>query len=179
MKNSKILAGVAVCSVLGLAILPVAGPVLAVDTENANTTVNVRIGETITLAMTGSNPTNIDATPGGAAATATQTATVSTNSAGGYNLTLSMIGSDQKLNNGGNAIDPVTSTALGGDEWGYSLDSGTTYSAVPVVGAPVTIDTAAGAVTGQAKTVTFGAKVTSALPSGNYTNQVVYTATTK
>ena len=71
----------------------------------------------------------------------------------------------------------TSSNSLSDNSWGYSIDGGTTYHAVPKLG-----DTAATVYTSDNSQITtlsipvvFGVKTDSNLPSGAYTNDVVYT----
>lgn len=86
-------------------------------------------------------------------------------------------------NSGGvnKTIAATTSSSLSDNAWGFSTNSGSTYYAIPASTAtPASIYNEMTAQTA-AKTipVTFGVKIDSSIPSGTYTNDIVYTMAAK
>ena len=78
-------------------------------------------------------------------------------------------------------IAATTTTALDNNSWGYALNSSSTYYAVPKKDATAaTIYNATAAQTSALSVpVKFGVKVDNNIPSGTYTNDVLYTMTPK
>jgi len=157
-------------------------------TAACTTTVQVTVGSMLTLANSKGALVDLGTiTPGGAASVPVKdTLTVVTNNAAGYVLKLSMVGTDKNLNrdttSGGSAatfIPTAGGAALGSASvsgWGFSQDSGTTWAAVPAVGAPVTLKTLNAPTVGDTTDVYYGAQASAAQASGVYKNDVVYTA---
>src|SRR5688572_14365295 len=85
----------------GLMLAPLAA---GAATNSANTVINAELESVI--AVTSSSPVTLSITPvtGGVQTTASDTVSVSTNHAGGYNLTLADANSTTTLANGGNTI---------------------------------------------------------------------------
>lgn len=174
------------------------------DTDN--TTINATIAPVIS--MTTVSPVTIALTPtsGGVVTSASDTVTVDTNNATGYNLAINDSDSTLTLANGGNNFAASSGTktspiALANNTWGYAVNSGTTgigtngfdaaystetnngsstskWAGITASGAPVMLKTTASTAVADTTTVWFAAKATTALPSGTYTGQVTYTATT-
>ena len=77
-------------------------------------------------------------------------------------------------------INPTTGSALVNDSWGYSIDSGTTYHAVPSnTGTPVQVYNSSQAAYNDLVHIKYGVKTDYNLPSGKYVNDVVYTVAVK
>lgn len=184
--KTRISALVAVGAVAGLALVPLGTTVSAATTDTEDATVSVLVGSTITIDTVTPTANIVNAVPdSGTPGSVAQTVTVSTNNSTGYTLTLSMVSSDANNGNlvgtGSNVavITPVATTgALANNTWGYNTTGGTSsFSAVPASGSAVTLKNTATPVSGEATSVTYGAQITSALPSDTYSNDVTYTAT--
>ncbi len=192
--------GTGLAGVASLAILafPVMGAAAATDSANADLTAN--LGSTISISAT--NPAAINITPTGAGAQSSQngTVTVSTNSAGGYVLTIAA--STTTLDTTGGATIPAstgtpgTPIALTNNTWGYRIDNsngfGTGDSSTPldnvasssltyagVTTSPVQIKNTSVPVANDVTDVSYSIKANSSQQSGTYTGQVTYTATTQ
>ena len=120
---------------------------------------------------------------------------VATNAANGYTLKISvnnttsnaLVHSDTSKVSAqiGPAGTNVTSSTMGVNTWGYAVGS-SNYNGVPLKGSPATIKTTSEptAASGTSETgrsidatqVSFGTKVSTALPAGTYSNQVLFTA---
>lgn len=90
---------------------------------------------------------------------------------------LTRIGTDELTKD----INPTTGTdtELDNNSWGYSTGTGSslTYSPVPTLSSPAVIYTSTKAEENKTIPLTFGIKTNNELPSGTYTNNVVYTVT--
>lgn len=170
-------------------------------TESADTTVNATVNSVISI--TSVSPVSFTMTPtaGGVVSSASDTVSVTTNSAGGYNLTLANVDADTSLTSGGNTItahsgSQASPTTLANGTWGYRVvgvggftagaytgetdeaSSTSTWAGVPATGSANTLKTTGTAATNDTTTVWYGAKVTTSQASGTYTDVVRYTATT-
>ncbi len=190
----------AVVAVVGLALVPTVN----VDAVVVNPTVRAIVGATITMTTssqgTGNN-VDLSLSPGGSPVltSASDTITVNTNNTAGYLLTLADADATETLTNGGNTIAASANTtaspaALATNTWGfavpgglfdasYSVESNATSSAtkwakIPSTGSPYTLKTTAAVATNDTTVVWYAAKIDSSKPTGTYTDQVVYTATT-
>ena len=78
-------------------------------------------------------------------------------------------------------IVATTSSSLDNNSWGFSKNSGSTYAAVPKKGetAATIYDASAAQTSALSVPVMFGVKTDNNMPSGAYTNDVVYTMTPK
>ena len=169
----------------------------AVD-DTANTEVTVGITPIISLSMegadeTGSLPIEIDFTSGDNMGTGQLLLKVTTNDPEGYSLFINTDKSDTTLSQNGitDRVNALPGRTEVGDfpenYWGYSIDGGSTYYPVqpstdnPAL-YPEKFETAArakiynSAATNDETEVTIGAKVKSSLPSGTYSNTIVFTA---
>ncbi len=107
------------------------------------------------------------------------TITITTNSDSSTSLANKLIHSG--LDNQTRAIDPTTGSTLIDNSWGYSINDGVNYYAVPTKdGTPATIYNSSSA-TSDTETVNvkYGIKMNHDLPSGSYSNDVVYTVAVK
>ena len=74
----------------------------------------------------------------------------------------------------------LSGNTLTNNTWGYSIDGGGTYNPVPASSDPsVIVNTSASNITASTINVRYGVKIDNSLPSGLYTNDVVYTVTVK
>lgn len=154
-------------------------------TNSADVVVNATVASTI--AITTSGTVTVNPVAGAGVASGVDTVTVNTNSSNGYVLNLKATTSNQ-LTSGTNSIAATsgswaTPATMSTNSWGYRIDGlgnfgtgTTTYAAVTVAGQNVktTSTTAVNDVT----SVRYGVSVNSSQPSGIYTGQVTYTATT-
>lgn len=186
-----------------LAVFAVATtPVLAsAATDTENTTINATIGSTISITTSGTVALGITPDSDGQASSASDTVSVSTNNAGGYNLTLADSDATTTLANGGNSLSAHagtqgTPTTLANNTWGYRVDStggfgagptstqtnvdalSLTWAGVPASGSANTLKTTATTASNDTTTVWYGAKADTTKPNGVYTGTVTYTATT-
>jgi len=126
------------------------------------------------------NPVNCTANP--RIGCAQNNVTVTTNNPTGFTLRLSMQTNDQPLRRDGNSlthmINPIPTTVIGENEWGFSLNSGTSWLAVPPMSNPAVIrtTTVATPTTGETTPVFFGARVNHTIPAGQYSGHVTFTA---
>lgn len=162
-------------------------------TYNNTCTISIATSGTVTLPAT----TN----PSGVVTIDKDIVTVTTNSSGGYTLSLeSVSGSSSQLVNGGEVIPAISATAaspatLGLNEWGYRIDgalgfgagptsaitsqpsSSLTFAGVPLLGAPQDIKvTASSAPSGDVTNVWYGVRADMTKPAGTYSSTVTYTA---
>ncbi len=162
-------------------------------TYNETCTISIATSGTVTLPAT----TN----PSGVVTIDKDIVTVTTNSSGGYTLSLeSVSGSSSELVNGGEVIPAISATAgspatLGLNEWGYRIDgalgfgagptsaitsqpsSSLTFAGVPLLGAPQDIKvTASSAPSGDVTNIWYGLRADMSKPAGTYTSTVTYTA---
>ncbi|MCL1876920.1 IPT/TIG domain-containing protein, partial [Candidatus Saccharibacteria bacterium] len=125
------------------------------------------------------------ASSGGTVLSESTTVIVSTNNAAGYLLKLSMNTSEQRLvcTTGAGAnhyLGPATSASLGLNEWGYSLNSGSSWAAVPALASPVTVaNTNAANESGDSTAVLFSGKLNNSTPACRYGGMVKWTASVK
>ena len=78
-------------------------------------------------------------------------------------------------------IAPTTGSSLNNNSWGYSINGGTNYYAVPAKDeTPATIyDSSSATSSADTVNVKYGIKMDNNIPSGNYSNDVVYTVAVK
>ncbi len=78
-------------------------------------------------------------------------------------------------------INPTTGSSLANNSWGYSINGGTNYYAVPAKDeSPATVyDSTSATSSADSINVQYGIKMNNDLPSGNYSNDVIYTVAVK
>ncbi|MDO4889457.1 MAG: hypothetical protein Q4A25_02080 [Candidatus Saccharibacteria bacterium] len=177
-------------------LIPTVNTIAAEDT--ANTKVSASVTPTISLSAegadeTGALPIEIDFVSGNNMGTGQMLIKVSTNDPEGYSLFINTDKPDTTLSQNGitdrvKALPGETAVAdFPENYWGYSIDGGSTYYPVqPSTNNPAlypeTAETAPrakvyNAIANEDETnVTIGAKVKASLPSGTYSNTVVFTA---
>lgn len=157
------------------------------------------------ISLTSSATLSVDVLPTSGSTTCTvasDTVTVTTSSSEGYTLQLSDADTSAQLTrNGGGAVNPVggslaSPAMLSADSWGYRVDgvggfgpgptSSTSNGAVPSLPfAAVPVSSASAdtitnnptaATAGATTNVWYGVCVSTAIPSGSYSDSVVYTA---
>lgn len=143
---------------------------------------------TSTAAGTSGTGLNFNPVPGAGADQKNDTLTAKTNAKSGYKVYLSTPGNDNNLNlknapsglsDDQKKIKPVTGTVIGDNTWGFSMNSGTTWAAVPKKGEEVVIKSEslpnAASGTGTQFNVTYGVKVNNQIAAGTYEGKVLYT----
>ncbi len=177
-------------------LIPTVNTIAVEDT--ANTKVSASVTPTISLSAegadeTGALPIEIDFVSGNNMGTGQMLIKVSTNDPEGYSLFINTDKPDTTLSQNGitdrvKALPGETAVAdFPENYWGYSIDGGATYYPVqPSTNNPAlypeTAETAPRAkvyntIANEDETnVTIGAKVKASLPSGTYSNTVVFTA---
>lgn len=176
--------------------LPIATTTYA---ATSTSTINGTVNSTITVNSSG--PVSISTAPTSVAVTssARDTVSVSTNNEAGYTLTLETNTADRNLNHASDSITPsagtlASPTALADNTWGYRVDgaggfTGTTvaetnltssafnWAGVPAAGNGDTIKTTTTTASNDQTDVWYAMSADSSMPSGTYSNTVVYTAT--
>lgn len=183
-KMAKTIAALGVVAGLGVAALPLSS--YAATTNNpASVDVLATVQGTVSMTVSEEEVNVGQVMPGGETASKSTIVTASSTNAKGCkvemtdsdtNTAMLQIDANGDPKNGGGVIPTgdLTGTTSG---WGYSIDNGTSYKAVPAVnGTPAEIintsDTSE-----KSSTVTFGVKAASDQAEGNYKSTVVFTAT--
>lgn len=189
-----------VLAVVGIAL----APSVHVDAVAVSPTVRAIVGPTITMTTTSqgtSNNVDLSLSPGASPVltSASDTITVNTNNTAGYLLTLADADATETLTKGADTIaasanTTATPAVLATNTWGFAkvgapfdasyavennaTSSTTKWAKIPSTGTPYTLKTTAAVATNDTTVVWYAAKIDSTKPTGTYTNQVVYTATT-
>lgn len=157
-----------------------------------------------TISLTSSATLSVDVLPASGSTTcsvSSDNVTVTTSSSDGYTLQLSDADTSAQLTASGGVVNPVAGTraspqTLSANTWGYRVDGAGGFGAGPTTGSnnagvpsfpfaavPLSSDTAdtiatnpVAATTGATTTVWYGVCVSTATPSGAYSDSVVYTA---
>ena len=149
------------------------------------------ISETVgpyTMSISTDSLTSINITPTASQAVYTGTSAISyTNTCPhGFNVTMSSASDDTSLTRSGSdsgikTIPTISSgTALADNTWGFSKDNGSTYNAIPALANPATIiDTTSATATAATLNLIYSVKTDNQLPSGSYSNDIVYTVSPK
>jgi uncharacterized repeat protein (TIGR02543 family) len=140
-----------------------------------------------TMSISASDNVPINITPTATQTVYTGTSAISyTNSCPyGFNVTMSADTEDTSLSrygedNGPKTIPSTTGTSLTDNTWGYSTDGGSTYNPIPALSSPENIINTFGATTtATTLNLTFGVKTDDSLPSGRYSNDIIYTVSPK
>ena len=178
-------------SFLALTLLTVKTLAPQIDTDATSQTASQTVGPW-SLSMANDSAVTINITPTSSQAvytatnnlsvtnscTAGATITMTTNSTASNSLTRAAVSSDTLEKN---IAATTAANSLSNNSWGYSLNSGSTYNAVPKKGttAATIYDASAAQTTALSVPVMFGVKTDNNMPSGAYTNDVVYTMTPK
>ena len=159
-----------------------------IKTEAASQTASQTVGP-YTMSMANDSVASINITPTASQAVYTATNNISvtnTCTAGAaITMTTNSTTSNSLVRTGSDSltkeIAATTTSSLDNNSWGYALSNSSTYYAVPKKGATAaTIYNATAAqTTNLTVPVKFGVKTDSSMPSGAYTNDVVYTMTPK
>lgn len=149
------------------------------------------ISETVgpyTMSISTDSLTSINITPTSSQAVYTGTSAISyTNTCPhGFNVTMSSASENTSLtrtgsDSGTKEIPTISSgTALADNTWGFSKDNGSTYNTIPALANPATIiDTTSATTTAATLNLIYGVKTDNQLPSGSYSNDIVYTVSAK
>ena len=183
MKKSRLLSGSA-AAVATLGVVALAGAGAYAD-ESASTQVTLAINPVLSITATENLDLEITPTAAGRFTSGNIDVSVTTNSEAGYKLYLSSSSSDTALENliSSSSIPTMSAAASSNDmdnnTWGYTLDE--TFNPVPESSNPVQIkETNEPAIDASDITsVTVGAKVDTSIPSGSYTNTLLFTAVAK
>ena len=149
--------------------------------EATTTTASVSVGS-YSASISSDDTVSIPVTPTASQAVYTSTNRINyTNTCpSGFSVTLASSSSSTSLtrtgsDSGTKTIPTIsTGTALTDNTWGFSKDSGNSFSPVPASASPVALFSTSSASSSYFDVV-YGVKTNSDLPSGNYTNDVVYT----
>lgn len=177
-------------SVVGGLVLVVGIALSSVNALAATQSANVRVNATVlsTISITTSTTVTLNPVPGAGVASNVDTVTVNTNSHNGYVLNLKAA-SSANLSNGTDVLSATSGSwtnpaTMSTNSWGYRVDGlgnfgpsgSTTYAGVTTTGQ--NLKTTSTHASNDITSVRYGAAVNSAQPSGTYTGQVTYTATT-
>lgn len=171
---------------LGFMLFP-ATPQL-VQAEEGNSKASLTINPVIGLSMQDTITVDVTPTQDGTFSSNTAALSVSTNNETGYSLYLSTANGENTLTSQNPAISDIVSAVDGGDNgvtpanfasntWGYNLSQETasdttTYKAVPTTANDAIITTES-PTDADIYNLTIGTKISTSLPSGTYSNQVV------
>lgn len=172
------------------------------DSFAATTTVSSTIAAIISISSTGSVGLNTTPTAAGAQTTSFEQVIVNTNNSAGYTLKINEATASTSLVSGSNSIPASAGTFASPivqavNTWGYRvvnaggfgsetttlttnkpISSTLTFAAVPATASPDTIKTTSAVASNDATIITFGVAANTSVPSGTYSNSVVFTATT-
>lgn len=162
-----------------------------VQAEETNSKASLTINPVIGLSMQDTITVDVTPTQDGTFSYSTASLSVSTNNETGYSLYLSTANGENTLTSQNPAISDIVSAVDGGDNgitptsfanntWGYSLSQETasdttTYKAVPTTANDAIITTES-PTDADTYNLTIGTKISTSLPSGTYSNQVVVSA---
>ncbi len=146
---------------------------------------NIAGGTIYSASLSGSSSVTIQATPSASQQVFTSDDTLNITSTCPYSaaVKLNMSSNSSDLSRTGSdsgvkAISATTGDSLVDNSWGYSIDSGTSYHAVPLSNAtPVTLYTSSGIISNEPVNIKYGMQIDSSIPSGTYSSDVVYTLT--
>lgn len=168
-----------------LAVAAIVLSPIAASAATSTTTVQATVASVISVSSTPTVAISVTPTSSGAEATAADTVSVDSNDADGYNLTLA--NSDATLTMAGSQGGTLAKTAgtyavpaaLGTNAWGYRLAAFTAGTYAGVESTAQNIKSTTATATAETTVVTYGVKVSTAVPAGVYTDSVTYTATVK
>lgn len=167
-----------------LAVAAIVLSPIAASAATSNTTVQATVASVISVSSTPTVGIAVTPTSSGAEATANDTITVDSNDADGYNLTLENDATLTMAGSQGGTLAKTAGTygtpaALDTNAWGYRLGAWTAGTYAGVEDAAQNIRSTTATAAGEVTTVTYGVKVSTAVPAGVYTDSVTYTATVK
>ncbi len=175
------------CSFLAFSFLTftILSPIVSSDAAT-NTATAGNAAYSASISTNDSTPINITPTSSQAVYTGTSAISYTSTCPYGMDVSLSSSSSDTNLTRSGTdsatkTIATISSgTALTNNSWGYSLDGGSTYNKIPASSSPANIlSTSSANTTAATKNVTYGVKTDNNLPSGSYSNTMVYTLSIK
>ena len=156
----------------------------SIDIKTSTNAVTQTVGpHSLSMASDSAAEINITPTSEQAVYSATNNLTVSNTCSAGATITMNTSGPNNSLMRAASddlikSIPATTGTSLDNTSWGFSTNNGNTWGAVPSsTDTAATIYNGTDATTGTTVPVMFGTKIDSTLPSGTYTNDVVYTMT--
>ncbi len=166
-------------SLIVLGLLSVAEVVYASPFGAGKYGANVPYGGETSLTIATNGDVSIPITPSdsGTLASGTSTVTVTSTDVVGYKLYIRAKTSTNLVNGSSNitASANVSPAALATNTWGYNTDGSSNYAGITL--SDVLIRTGTGPYsTGDQTSVKYGVKVDNAVPAGNYSSIVVYTA---
>ena len=154
-----------------------------VETNTAEQTVGPY---TASISVDSLTSINITPTPSQAVYTGTNTISYANTCPYGFNVTMTSASDNTSLTRLGEdsatkEIPSTTTTSLSDNTWGVSTNNGSTYSPIPSITAtPVNIINTFEATNNPATlNLIYGVKTDSSLPSGSYTNDLIYTVSAK
>ncbi|MDR1032440.1 MAG: hypothetical protein LBL84_00295 [Candidatus Nomurabacteria bacterium] len=182
-KLTKIVAGVGALGLLGLVALPITA--YATDTASSNVTLNVDINETLSLDCTQNGTFTVAVANNATNKNLKVECKVTTNNGAGYTLIFTDKDADTNLVNGSFTI-ATSSGALSSASsmWGYlgSNNSGSTLTAIPTnvsAGIQMADTSSKSATSGDTYDAYFGVGASAAQEKGTYSDELVFTVTTK
>ena len=160
-------------------------PIVSSNAETNNAQVNTG-PYTSSISVDSRTSINITPTSTQSVYTGTSAITYSNSCPYGMNVTLTSASDNTSLTRYGEdtatkEIPSTTTTSLADNTWGVSTNNGSTYSPIPSITAtPVNVINTFEATTSPATlNLIYGVKTDSSLPSGSYTNDLVYTVSVK
>ena len=156
--------------------------------SNAETRTAEQTAGPYTMSISTDSLTSINITPTSSQAIYAGTSAISyTNTCPrGMNVTMSSSSENTSLTRTGSDSGPKeiptisSGTALTDNTWGFSKDNGSTYNAIPTLANPATIiDTTSATTTAVTLNLIYGVKTDNQLPSGSYSNNIIYTVSAK
>ena len=158
--------------------------------SNAGTNISTAQIDTgpYTMSISTDSLTSIDITPNSSQVTYTGTDSVSYTNTCPYGMNVTMSSSSENTDliragtdSGTKTIPTIsTGTTLTDNTWGFSTDNGSTYNPIPTLINPTTIiDTTSATTTTATLNLSYGIRVDNSIPSGNYSNDIVYTVSPK
>ena len=147
------------------------GPYTMSMSNDSVTNISIAPSASQTVYSTSNNISVINTCPAGA------TITMTTNSTTSNSLIRAAVNSDTLTKE----IAATTSTSLDNNSWGYALNNSSTYYAVPKKDetAAIIYDESIARTSAYTIPLEFGVKVDNNMPSGTYSNDVVYSLTPK
>lgn len=188
-------------TLVAVAALVLSPAVVSAAEDDAGTEVSATVSEVISITTSGTVSFTLAPTGGGVVSSSSDTVTVSTNNSSGYTLTLENADATSNLVSGSDTFTAHTGTqaapsTLANGTWGYAVQnvggfgagarsaesnnssSTSTWAGVPVLNSPNVIKTTGDNATSDVTTVWYAAKADTSQPTGTYTDNVTYTATT-
>ena len=162
-------------------------PIVSSNAETSIRSAQIDTGP-YTMSISTDSLTSIDITPAQSQATYTGTDSVSYTNTCPYGMNVTMSSSSENTSltrtgsdSGMKTIPTISSgTALADNTWGFSTDNGSTYNPIPALINPATIiDTTSATTTTATLNLSYGIRMDNSIPSGNYSNDIVYTVSPK